>query len=126
MRVRALPSIVAPSCAFGGREEAEWMHLGLTREAQRRSCVEESQRRVLYHLHVHHPGAVNCIELVFEIPSRFRRLAKEVAIHALEVAVDVFHGSDRFQSIDRRNVTLRSAPSAFLPMHLSDVGGAII
>src|SRR5688500_13555613 len=94
---------------------------GLTGKPQRDSGIPEIQWRPLYQLSVEQPRAVGRFELVLQFLPLAVTTEKEVAVHSLELAVDVFHRRDRFDSLNRRRMAFRGHTRALAAVQLLEV-----
>src|SRR5437588_464108 len=82
------------------------MNLSLPRKTDRAMRLKSSDGRILYPFYFK-AGAPAGLEFLFQILQRLVRRLEEIAIEPLEIAVDLFGGSNRFHPIDRRAVALR-------------------
>jgi hypothetical protein len=98
----------------------------LSRKSQRDAGIPEIERRALHDLGVGESGAMRCFELTLEILPLAVPAEKEIAVDALEVAVDVFHRRDRFDPMDRSGVAFRRHSRAFAPVELLEVVIAVV
>jgi len=98
----------------------------LAREAKRRPAVPEAERNAIDDLGVVDSGAMRCFELSLELLSLGVAAEKEVAFDTLKIAVDVLHGGNRLDAMDRRHVTLGSESRAFLTVNPRNVVVAIV
>jgi len=98
----------------------------LSRKAERWSAVPESERDAIDQLCIGYSGALGRFELSFQVLARILAAKEEEAFDALEIAIDVFHRRNGFDSMNRRHVTFGCQPGTFLAVHLLDVVVAII
>src|SRR5688500_14064807 len=119
-------SAVAENRASETFQVLERMEGCLSRKSQRDAGIPEIQRRALDDLGVGESGAVTRLELALEILPLAVAAEKEVAVNALEVAVDVFHRRNRFDPVDRRGVNLGRHARAFAPVKPLEVVVAVI
>src|ERR1700737_5575585 len=97
----------------------------LARKAKRGPAVPEAERNAIDQLGVVDSGEMRCLELSLEILSLFIGAEKEVAFDALKIAVDVLHGSNRLNAMDRRHVALGCESGAFLAVNPRNVVVAV-
>src|SRR4051812_7386497 len=97
------------------------MERRLSGEAQRRPAVPEAEWDAVDDLGVVDSSAMGRLELALEILARLLAAEEQVALDALEVALDVFHRRNGFDAVNRRHVALGGDAGAFLAMHFLDV-----
>src|ERR1700694_640045 len=69
---------------------------------------------------------MRCLELSLEFLSLFVAAEKEVAFDTLKIAVDVLHGSNRLDAMDRRHMTFSREAGAFLTVNPGNVVVAVV
>src|ERR1700704_5467046 len=69
---------------------------------------------------------MRCLELSLELFSLFVGAEKEVALDTLKIAIDVLHGSNRLDAMDRRHMTFGREPGPFLAVNPRDVVVAVV
>jgi len=114
-------SAIAENRAREALQIFERMEGRLAREAQRDARIPEVERRTLDELGIAEPGAMGGFELALEILTFCISAKEQVAVHALEVAVDVFHRGDGFDPLNRCGVTFRGRARALPPVKSLDV-----
>ena len=82
------------------------MKLRLSWKSQARTGVEERKRRAIDLVDVPKAGASRGAQLAIELIGGFARFSEEIALDALEVAVDVMVRGDLFDAIDGRGVAV--------------------
>src|SRR5690349_18525290 len=96
------------------------MELCLAGKAECRARLERRDGRALEKLYVRQSGAVSGSELTLEDILILVVAEEEVAVDSLEIAIDVFECGNRFDLVDRGNVTFGGDASAFLSVKLLD------
>jgi len=119
-------SSIAENCACQTFQVLERMKRCLAGEAKRRTAVPETERNAIDQLGIVDSGAMRCLELPLEVLSLTVAAEKEVAFDTLKIAVDVLHGGDRLDAMDRRHVTLGRESGAFLAMEPGNVVVAVV
>src|ERR1700694_5472154 len=101
-------SSVAENRACQPFQVLERMKCRLAGEAKRRAAVPEAEWDAIDQLGVADSGAMRCLELSLELLSLAIAAEKEIALDALKIAVDVLHGGNRLDAMNRRHVTFGS------------------
>src|SRR5213082_1840146 len=70
--------------------------------------------------------AKNRFQFALQICNRPARRQKQIAVHSLEVAVDLLPVDDRFDPIDRRHLALRAQARTLLTQHFFDLVVTVI
>src|SRR5512145_3184710 len=106
------------------------MELRLARKTQHRARAPTRRRCFAEQPDSNEPGAVYCLELLLHALAVFRAGAagrrKQVAIHTLEVTIDLLCLNDCLGSIERGQVAFRSQACTLSAVHLFDLPVAII
>jgi len=119
-------STIAENRACQAFQVLERMKGCLPREAKSRAAVPETEWNAIDQLGVADSGTMRCLELSLELLSLSLAAEKEVAFDTLKIAVNVLHGSNRLDAMDRRHVALGCESGAFLAMKLGDVVIAVV
>ena len=81
--------------------------------------MSNAERRARQASHLAQPGAVRRGELAIEQLFAVLRRAEQVAVDALEVAVDALARHDALDAVDRGGVAVRGEPRAALAVQRS-------
>jgi hypothetical protein len=104
----------------------ERMKLSLSWKPESGTCVPEIRRRSLYELDIEQTCAMSSVKLLLELVALAVSTEKQVTIDALEVAVDVFLGRYRFNTVDSGGVTFGGELRTVLSVKLFDLVIAIV
>jgi len=119
-------SAVAENRAGQTLEVLERMKRRLPWKPQGDSRVPEIEWSALDDFGVREAGAVCRLELALELLSLGLAAEEQVAVHALEITIDVLHRSDRLDPVDGGHVTVGRHPRALASVELLDVVVAVV